>query len=137
MRSFFDTNVLVYAVDEDEPEKSQIARDLFDSETSRGTAAISTQVLQEFYVVVTRKLDRPVEPELAERLVEKLSELPVTQIDPRMVLSGIGRSRTSRISFWDALIVESALASGAERLYSEDIQSDLEIDGLRIENPFE
>lgn len=136
MRSFFDTNVLVYLFDRDAPEKQQTARHLLQDEVRAGRGVLSTQVLQEFYVTVTRKLARPLPPEDAERAVRDLAALPVTQVDSPLVLAAIGRSRSLRLSFWDALIVEAAIASGARRLLTEDLQHGQRIDGLEIQNPF-
>lgn len=53
-----------------------------------------------------------------------------------MVLGAVRRSREYMLSFWDALIVESALSAGANRLLTEDLQNGQEIEGLHIENPF-
>lgn len=136
MRTFFDTNILVYAVDEDEPQKARTAREILERETESGNAVLSTQVLQEFYVTVTRKLGRPLAPEAAERAVRDLATLAVTIVDPPMIQSAIDRSRAMTLSFWDALILEAALASGAQRLYTEDLHAGLEVNGLVVENPF-
>lgn len=97
---------------------------------------LSTQVLQEFYVVVTKKLLEPLEPDAAESVVRDLSCLPVVAINFDNVLSAIGRSRKMVLSLWDALIIETALIGGATRLISEDLQHGQVIDGLQIENPF-
>lgn len=89
MRTFFDTNILVYLFDADAEEKKEQASILFEKEASAGLALLSTQVLQEFYVVVTRKLLVPLEPAIAEGVVRKLSLLPVIGIDSEKVLSAI------------------------------------------------
>jgi predicted nucleic acid-binding protein len=136
MSSFFDTNILVYLFDGDAPDKRSRAQELLEREVAGGRAILSTQVLQEFYVAVTRKLSEPLSAEVAEQAVRDLAALPVTQVDARMVLSAIGRSRSMKFSFWDALIIEAALASGARRLLTEDLQHGQEIEGVRIENPF-
>lgn len=136
MRVFFDTNILVYLYDADAPEKQERAREVFESEASAGHALLSTQVLQEFYVTVTRKLGTPMDAENAEQVVKHLTALPIVQIDAEIVLAAIGRSRGLQLSFWDALIVEAALAGGAHRLITEDLQHGRVIDGLSIENPF-
>lgn len=135
-RSFFDTNVLVYLFDNGEPEKKAGAQELFEREIEAGRAALSTQVLQEFYVSVTRKLASPLSPEVAEERVRDLSRLPLVRVDASLVLAAIGRSRRMVLSFWDALILEAALAGGADRLLTEDLQHGQVIEGLRIENPF-
>lgn len=136
MRVFFDTNILVYLYDADAVEKKERACELFEKEASAGRLILSTQVLQEFYVAVTRKLAVPLEPKEAEDVVRNLSLLPVVPVDTERILSAIGRSRRYRLSFWDALIIETALAGGAERLLSEDLQDGQVIQGLTIENPF-
>jgi predicted nucleic acid-binding protein len=136
VRSFLDTNVLVYAVDEDVPRKKEAADRLIEEEALAGRAILSTQVLQEFYVVSTRRLKRPLSPERAERAVRALATLPVVPIDPRIILAAIARVHRMTLSFWDALIIDAAIAGGATTLYSEDLQDGLEIDGLTIRNPF-
>jgi predicted nucleic acid-binding protein len=136
MRVFFDTNILVYMFDSDAPEKKQQACARLEIEASAGRALLSTQVLQEFYVSVTRKLLVPLEPETAEAVVRDLSKLPVIGIDADRILAAIERSRRMQLSFWDALIVETALAGGAQCMVTEDLQHGQIIDGLQIENPF-
>ncbi|MGH7483141.1 MAG: PIN domain-containing protein [Longimicrobiales bacterium] len=137
MRSFLDTNVLVYLFDRDAPEKRASARRLIEREVTTGLAVLSTQVLQEFYVVVTRKLADPMEPAAAERAVKELAALPIVQTDTTLVLSGIARSRRDGFSLWDALIIEAALVGGCDRLYTEDLQHGRRVEGLTIENPFQ
>ena len=136
MRLFFDTNILVYLFDSDTPEKQAKARQRFETEAGAGRALISTQVIQEFYVTVTRKLAVPLEPQTAETAVIHLSALPVVGINTDMILAAIHRSQRLKLSFWDALIIESALAGGADHLLTEDLQHGQIIDGLKIENPF-
>lgn len=136
MRVFFDTNILVYLFDADDAVKKELACARFETEAASGNALLSTQVLQEFYVSVTRKLSIPLAPEIAEAIVRDLSLLPVIAIDSENILAAVYRSRTQRISFWDALIIEAALAGGADCLLSEDMQHGQVIEGMRIENPF-
>ena len=136
MRVFLDTNILVYLYDADAPEKQECARGRFEEVASAGRVLLSTQVLQEFYVGVTRKLAVPLDPKDAEDVVRQLSKLPVVPTDADRVLSAIRRSRRHRLSFWDALIVECALAGGGTRLLSEDLQAGRIIEGLTVENPF-
>lgn len=135
-RIFLDTNVLVYLFDRSAPRKQARARELLEVEGVAGRLALSTQVLQEFFVSVTRKLARPLPPEEAERAARNLTILPVIQVDIEMLLRAMAGSRRHRLSFWDALIVEAALAGGCQLLLSEDLQHGRQIGGLRIENPF-
>jgi predicted nucleic acid-binding protein len=136
MRVFFDTNILVYLFDADAPEKQTQARERFQAEASSGRAVLSTQVLQEFYIAVTRKLAVPLTPEAAEEVVRNLAVLPVVRIGPNRILAAIARSRSLKLSFWDSLIVEAAVSGGADCLLTEDLQHGQTIETLRIENPF-
>lgn len=136
MRAFFDTNVLVYLFDADAPEKRDIARGLLEREANAGRVVLSTQVLQEFFVTVTRKLAVPLDLADAERAVRSLAEFALVQIDAPLILAGIDASRTLRLSFWDALVVKAALQAGSAVLYTEDMQHGRLIDGMRICNPF-
>ena len=136
MRSFFDTNVLVYLFDGDAPPKRKQAQGLLQKHAEAGDLLLSTQVLQEFYVTVTRKLARPLSAEAAADAVSAFAELPLVQIDSKLILAAIHRSRGSQLSFWDALIVQAAIEGNANTLYSEDMQHGQMFDGLRVVNPF-
>ena len=81
-RAFLDTNVLVYLFDHDEPAKTRRARELL-AQAKPGELVLSAQVLSEFFVVVTRKLKRPLDPVVALRAVDWLSLLRVVALDPR------------------------------------------------------
>ena len=95
MKFFFDTNVLVYLFDADSPDKRKKARALFQKHAEGGDMLLSTQVLQEFYVAVTRKLARPLDASAAAEAVRSFAELPLVQIDSALILSAI-RRRFSR-----------------------------------------
>lgn len=136
MKFFFDTNVLVYLFDADSPGKRKKARALFQKHTAAGDILLSTQVLQEFYAVVTRKLARPLDAAVAAQAVSSFAELPLVQIDSKLILSAIHRSRNHQLSFWDALIVQAAIEGHASTLYSEDMQHGQMQDSLRVVNPF-
>ena len=137
MPSFFDTNILIYAVDHTDPIKRRKAGELLEREAGAGNAIISTQVLQEFYSASTLKLKKPLNKLVAEEIVEELMALPVKQVDTTIIRAAIKRNQSDQISFWDALIIETALRAGARILWSEDMQHDREFDGLKIQNPFE
>lgn len=136
-RVFVDTNVLVYLFDADNPVKQRLVQDLLSNRELRTRLILSTQVLQEFYVSVTRKLATPLDPEVAFQAVQDLAILPMVQIDPPLILLAIQRSRKAKVSFWDALILEAALTAGATLLYSEDFQNGAVYGGMRIANPFQ
>lgn len=135
-RAFADTNLLVYAFDTGEPEKRLTAKRLIADYGNRSALIVSTQVLQEFFVVTTRKLKQPLSTELAGKAVEQFARYPLVQIDAALILDSITRHRDTGFSFWDCLIVEAALSAGCDLLMSEDLQHDQRIDGMRIVNPF-
>ena len=135
-RRFVDTNVLVYLFDADAPAKRERARELLATDGVEGRLVISTQVLQELFVTLTRKLAVPLAPDRALAVLDSLEELPVTTIDRPLVRAAAELSVRHRISLWDALIVEAAKAGGCGVLLSEDLQHGWEVGTLRVENPF-
>jgi len=136
-RVFLDTNIVVYLFDDDSPERQARAAEILRADGETMELVLSTQVLQEFYVAVTRKLERPVAKDDALLAVQSLIELTVTQLDPDMIVSAIELSQAHTISFWDALIVEAALSSGCQRLLTEDMQDGRRFGELLVENPFQ
>jgi predicted nucleic acid-binding protein len=133
-RTFLDTNVLVYADDLDAGDKRTRARQVLAELLSSAAAVLSTQVLQEFYVVATKKLS--VDPAIARRKVELLARADVVRIDEALILQAIDLHRLHTLSFWDALVIKAAARAGCVRLLSEDLQEGRTIEGVRIENPF-
>lgn len=133
---FCDTNVLVYLFDRHAPEKRRRAQDLFREHSADDSLLLSTQVLQEFYVTVTRKLSVPLSGPEALEATRRLASFSVVQVDAELIVRAAERSHSEMFSFWDALIVEAALAGGARRLLSEDMQHGRKVSGLIIENPF-
>lgn len=133
-RSFFDTNVLLYADDESAPLKQRRSRALVAEHRRNGTGVISLQVLQEYFVNVTRKLH--VDPRIARRKVELLAEFDVATPEVVDVLAAIDLHRLHGFSFWDALVLRSAQQAGCRVLFSEDFQDGRKIDGIQVVNPF-
>ena len=133
-RSFFDTNILVYADDDDSPTKQQVARDLWRKHRRAGTGVVSLQVLQEYFVTATRKLK--FDSRKARRKVEILSEFDVATPQVADIIAAIDLHQLHGFSFWDALILRSAQQAGCSVLLSEDFQDGREIDGVRVLNPF-
>ena len=132
---FVDTNVFVYLFDSHSPARQAAAKQLLRDNAER--IILSTQVLGEFYATVTRKLRKPLPPERAvEALGELLRTFRVRSIHAELTLSAAHRSTSSRLSYWDALIIESALDSGAELLLTEDLQHGQTFARLRVVNPF-
>jgi len=131
---FVDTNVFVYLFDLDARVKQARAAALVEKEAE--AIVISTQVLQEFYVTVTRKLGKPLPKPEAEAAVRRLAALSVVDTDVDLVLAAVTSSRRHRISYWDALIVEAALRGECRRLLTEDLQHGRRFADLTVENPF-
>ncbi len=132
---FVDTNVWVYAVDAADPAKRERALDAVASGPGRDLV-VSTQVLTEFFAVVTRKLVVPVPVEDAEAMVRQLSVLPVVAIDASLVVSAVAGSREWQISIWDALILRAAEIAGCRRVLSEDLADGTTYGSVIVENPF-
>lgn len=131
---FVDTNVLVYLFDADAPDKQARAQELVREE--RDCIVLSVQVLDEFYVTVTRKFAESLSHETAARAVDAFSRFRVQPVHPETVSAAIRRSRSTLLSYWDALIVEAALNAGAGVLFTEDLQDGQRIESLQIVNPF-
>jgi predicted nucleic acid-binding protein len=134
-RSFFDTNVLIYADDKAAPAKQRKALDLVAEHRRARTGVVSLQVLQEYFVAVTRKLR--VDAAIARRKIELLAEFDVAVPEVQDILAAIDLHRLHGFSFWDALILRAAKQAGCSVLFSEDLQQEREIDGVRIVNPFQ
>jgi predicted nucleic acid-binding protein len=135
-RTFLDSNVLVYSVDESPAEKVKHTRAVELLSGQAEDLVVSTQVLQEFYVVTTRKLKYRLSEERAARAVRGIAKLDVVGVDVPLVLAAVDTSRAAMISLWDALIIEAANRAGCDRVLSEDLNAGQVMHGVRIENPF-
>jgi predicted nucleic acid-binding protein len=134
-RTFIDTNVLIYAHDIDANAKHKIAKEVLQELWSERTGVLSAQVLQEFYVNVTRKIPSPLSKDLA-RLVVSSYAIWCLETTPTEILAAFRIEDESRIGFWDALIVSSAAKLGATRILSEDLNAGQRIAGILVVNPF-
>jgi predicted nucleic acid-binding protein len=134
--TFVDTNVLVYAHDASETAKRPIARALLEELWATRTGTVSTQILQEFYVVATRKFVPPMSSAQAREIVALYGTWPLIHIDLAMIIAASQLEEHYSVSLWDALVIEAARRAGATRLVTEDLQSAAVVGGVRIENPF-
>jgi len=134
-RSFFDTNVLVYADDKAAPSKQRRALDLIAEHRRARTGVVSLQVLQEYFVTVTRKLH--LDPRIARRKVELIAEFDVASPEVADILAAIDLHRLHGVFFRDALVLRAAKQAGCRLLLSEDMQGNREIDEVQIVNPFQ
>jgi predicted nucleic acid-binding protein len=132
---FVDTNILIYAHDVDADDRHWRARKLVSELWASGLGMLSTQVLSEFYVNVTRKIPAPLDPATARELIEPYLTWQVQTLGPGSVLMASEIQQRHRISYWDALIIHAAASGGASVLYSEDLKAGQIIEGVTIINP--
>lgn len=135
-RSFVDTNVLIYAHDLDAGPKHVVAKNLLHALWTERSGILSTQVLQEFYVNVTRKIASPLPKASARAVVDSYAGWCI-DISPADISAAFRIEDESHIGFWDALVIASAVKGGATRLFSEDLNSGQNIFGILVQNPFE
>lgn len=133
-RAFIDTNVFIYALDQANPKKQSLARALLKSLQENRSGVVSTQVFQEFYVVATGKLK--VKVPLAKKMITYLANFETVTVELPIIKQAIDICSADQLSFWDALIVSSAKASGCKVIWTEDLNHDRLIKGVRIGNPF-
>ena len=139
MAAFVDTNILIYALsnaNQGEIEKVAIARRLLDELSQQDDLIISAQVLSEFVSVSGRKGKQPLTEGEVSRSVAELCEYPLIAIDASLVQLALQRVQQSHISYWDALIVEAAIRSGATILDTEDMHQGTRYGALELRNPF-
>lgn len=136
IEAFLDTNVLVYAVSRDEGTKHDKARQLVQRGFEEGCFAISTQVLLELYVTVTRKLATPLSPDEALAFVTALAEWRVIGHGSDLILAALALADRLQISPWDAAILEAARRAGCDHVLTEDLSDGASYAGIRTENPF-
>jgi predicted nucleic acid-binding protein len=135
-REFVDANVLVYAFDSSAARKRQAARQLLEKLWESGTGCLSVQVLQEFFVTVTRKVARPLPVDDATARIREFAAWKVFAPSAEDVLAAIDLHVQAKIGFWDAMIVLAAAESGCDVLWTEDLNDDQLLRGVRIRNPF-
>lgn len=136
VKAFFDTNVLVYAFDQADPHKQAIAKRLIREFGSDGQLVLSTQVLQELYVTLSKMGKQTLPAVVVEEIVNDFAEYPVVQVDKVIITSAMRRHQNDSFSFWDSLIVEAALYANCQLLFSEDMQDGRQIGMMQIHNPF-
>ncbi len=135
-RAFVDANVLIYAFDTSAAAKQAAARQLVERLWDEGSGCLSVQVLQEFFVTVTRKVARPLPIDEATERVRELTAWRVFSPSAGDVLAAIDVHTKERISFWDAMIVHAAVESSCDVLWTEDLSHGRVIRGVRVCSPF-
>ena len=136
MSYFVDTNILVYARDTTEPEKQERAHLWLSHLWRDRSGRISYQVLQEYYIIVTRKLDPGLRvAEARDDIRDFLAWNPIS-IERNVIEAAWSIQDRFKFSWWDALIIAAAQILDCDYLLSEDIQHKQVVDGLTILNPF-
>jgi predicted nucleic acid-binding protein len=133
---FIDTNVLIYAHDRSAGEKHLRARELVRELWRSGEGCLSVQVLQEFYVNVTQKVARPLTSEATAQIIADLSAWQVHRPGTEDVLDAIRLQDRYQVSFWDAMIIASALQLGCQTIWSEDLNPGHDYDQVKVLSPF-
>jgi predicted nucleic acid-binding protein len=131
-----DANILVYAFDASAESKHRAAGQLLERLWHSGTGRLSVQVLQEFFVSVTRKVARPLSLDEAAERIREFTEWKVFSPAAEDVLAAMALQKQAQLSFWDAMIVQAAAESGCEVLWTEDLTDGQILRGVRIRNPF-
>jgi len=135
-REFVDTNVLVYAFDSSAGSKQTAAKTLLERVWQTGTGCLSVQVLQEFFVTVTRRVARPLSVNEAADRIREFAAWRVFSPTVDDVLAAIDLQKQARLSFWDAMVVRAASESGCDTLWTEDLNDGQAIRGVHVRNPF-
>ena len=133
---FVDTNIIVYAYDISAGEKHRKAVEIMKDIWRTGFGIISSQVLQEFFVNVTRKIAKPLNVLTAKEIVKDLLKWKTVSINGEIILEAIDIHNEHKYSFWDSAIIAAAIEGGAGVLLSEDLTNKQQIKGLVIKNPF-
>lgn len=135
-RSFVDTNVLIYAHDATAGVKHDIARQLIAELGNLRTGRLSLQVLQEFFVNVTRKIPNPISVPQALKIVSDFGVWRCHEPDLEDVLAAGQIHDRTGVSFWDAMIIRSAHQTGCSVIWTEDLSDGQSYEGVRAANPF-
>ncbi len=133
---FIDTNILVYANDRSENGKYKKARQIILNGIASENIALSTQVLSEFFVAVTKKIQVKMKVQHALKEIVLLNSIEIVDIDYNLVLQGIHISEKYSLSFWDSLIVAAADKARCNIIYSEDLNPNQIIGSVIVHNPF-
>jgi predicted nucleic acid-binding protein len=133
---FVDTNILIYAYDLSAGEKHEKAKRILIGLWETGGGMLSLEVLQEFFVNITRKVSKPLEVNRAKEIIQDFLKWDLVLADGESVVEAIELHDRYQFSFWDAMILQAALRGGASFLLSEDLAEGQTIGGLKIKNPF-
>ncbi|MBP2676774.1 MAG: PilT protein domain protein, partial [Deltaproteobacteria bacterium] len=115
---FLDTNLLLYAYDAGSPAKHAVAVRILEDLWKSGTGVLSTQILQEFFVDVTKKIPKPLSVTVGREIVEDFLTWKIVPVEGRTILRAIDLHEKHKYAFWDSLVIQSAIEGGARWLLS-------------------
>jgi predicted nucleic acid-binding protein len=133
-RTFIDSNVLLYAIDDEDPIKRTVSRTVLRQLMESQNGVVSTQVLQEFAAVATRKFG--ISPTQAKAALRSWAALDTVLLTTGVIYDAIDEMTLSRLSFWDSLIIAAAASAHCTELLTEDLQPGQTIRGVTVHNPF-
>lgn len=131
---FIDTNILIYSMDHNDREKMEKSRELLKGLTKSGNGVISTQVLQEFYVTATKKLNS--DSMIVKEIMRSFENFEIVSVSLPIIKQAIDCSVLNTISFWDALIISAAESARCTQVWTEDLNNGQVIQGVKVINPF-
>ncbi len=135
-RTFVDTNILVYAHDLDAGKKHGLAKRVVTELWENRSGVLSTQVIQEFYVTLTRKIPAPLKKSTVIRIIKSFLNWEIVINDAPIILQACEIEETYNLSFWDALIVSAAYSRNVTTILTEDLNHGQRVEGILIVNPF-
>ena len=133
---FLDTNILVYAYDRSAGKKHSLAAQLMEKCWEKENGCLSIQVMQEFFVTVTRKIASPLDHQTARQIVVDLAQWRLHAPKASDLLQAIDLQREYQLSFWDAQVVQSAASLGCKQILSEDLNHGQVYSDVQVINPF-
>jgi predicted nucleic acid-binding protein len=133
---FLDTNILIYAYDVSAGKKHEMAKTILMDLWNSGKGVLSIQVLQEFFVNITKKVSKPLNINTAKDIIKDLLKWDVVMIDGESLLEAVEIHIRHQYSLWDSMILKAAQKGGAVLLLSEDLIHGQTVDGVKIKNPF-
>lgn len=136
MDYFLDTNILIYAYDRSAGPKHTLAAQLMEGCWENENGCLSIQVLQEFFVIVTRKIAMPLDHHTARQIVADLAHWRLQAPEAGDLLQAIDLQQSYQLSFWDAMVVQSAVCLGCRQLLSEDLNHGQVYGDVQVINPF-
>lgn len=134
-KSFVDTDILIYAHDRTAGPKHELARQLLEKLWSTGQGVVSTQVLQELWVNLRRRVAPPLSTQEIRSLIEDYLSWEVVVNTPESILAALEIEERYQLSYWDALVLQAAESCGAAVLYSEDLNAGQRYGAVEVVNP--